>query len=404
MSKRILMNLNICTLNKVYLVKNISPWILDELIAFSKRTKFTLFIIRKPSVFYHDRLQELKNNNIEIFIEPFKFNISLIKLFFVFRFIISNFNRFSQKYSLIIGIKSIVWFLKFDLSKIKPPLSIYAQFATQPSIIALMIKKYYKSDVEYYFTFHAYDIFFNNRWFTKLVNESRFSFSISNYNINYVLQKYKNLNPNKIVLMHSGVFQPSLQISKNRFNNNNIFTMGFLSWFVPKKGLFYLLKAIKIISMQNDFKIKLIIAGDGPLKNKAINYIKNNKLEKNISYIGKIDADEKIKFYEKIEAFILPAISLKNDKDGIPATLMEAISFGLPIISTNISGIPEICINNFNGFLINEKNVEEIVMAIEKLYTHKPLRIKFSSNSLVLSNEYNITLNSEKKMKKMNWL
>ena len=68
-----------------------------------------------------------------------------------------------------------------------------------------MLKKYYNRNVEYSFTFHAHDIYFNNRWFTTLVNNSQNAFSISDYNLKYVNDKYKNINPGKLKLARLGV-------------------------------------------------------------------------------------------------------------------------------------------------------------------------------------------------------
>lgn len=100
----------------------------------------------------------------------------------------------------------------------------------------------------------------------------------------------------------------------------------------------------------------------------------------------------------------MSSIALKNDLDGIPVVLMEAISYGLPIISTNISGIPEICINNYNGLLINEKSVNDIIQAIVFLYKEKATWLYYSSNSLLLNWKYDIVFNSQTKVKKLSWL
>ena len=108
-------------------------------------------------------------------------------------------------------------------------------------------------------------------------------------------------------------------------------------------------------------------------------------------------------FFKTLDAFVLPAIIVPNDMDGIPVVLMEAISYGLPLISTEISGIPEICIDNYNGYLIEEKNVSKIVNAIINLNKNKKLRDKFSLNSIKLSNDYNIKINSKNKIVNLGW-
>jgi glycosyltransferase involved in cell wall biosynthesis len=91
--------------------------------------------------------------------------------------------------------------------------------------------------------------------------------------------------------------------------------------------------------------------------------------------------------------------------DGIPVVLMESISYGKPIISTDVSGIPEICIDNYDGKLIREKNVEEIVKAVEELSLDEKLRADLANNALDFAGkEYDLEKNSERKLQMMKWI
>lgn len=388
-------------MNKVYLIKNLNPWMMNELLAFSKLSNFLVILIRKPDDFYKDDLNKLRKNNIEIIYEPFNYNEALRKLIFIFKFLFKNFLNFFIGYSAVLGWKSLYWFYKLDISLFEPPLNLHAQFATQAAIISLLIKKYLKNDVEYSFTFHAHDIYFDNRWFPALVNDSKQSFSISEFNISYVKNKFKDFDPKKIKLSRLGVFYPQLNSAGKKHDVNSLI-VGFMSWFVQKKGINYLLEAINQLKNEKDIVFK--IAGDGPLKNFVINYIKHHELDDNVKYLGKLKGDQKDDFFKSIDVFILPSIKTKKDMDGIPVVLMEAISYGIPLISTNISGIPEICRNRKNGILVPEKDVDAIVDAVIYMYKNKEKIKKYSFNSLNISKKYDIVDNCYKKMKLMNWI
>ena len=389
-------------MERIYLIKNATTWMLDELIVFSQHARFKVLLIRKPPEFHNERLNQLKQNGIEVVTCPFSSNIHFKKVLFCLKFVFKNINSFFSGYSLVVGIKSIWWFLLMDDRHFKSSVSIHAQFATQPALVALLLSQYHHAiQVDYYFTFHAYDIFFNNRWFVKLVNNATKSFSISKYNIQYVLNHYKGLDPSKLELARLGAFSNAKH--KTIKAASGLFHIGFISWFVEKKGIRYLLEAMENITARNK-NIRLILAGDGPLRGEVEQYITSHQLLESVQYFGKLNAVEKEIFYSNLDAFVLPAITLPNDKDGIPVVLMEAVSYGLPIIATSISGIPEICIHNFNGFLIPEKNVAALVGAINALYNDAAVMNRFSRNSLKVFDIYNIESNSYSKLKKLNWI
>ncbi|MGV3656384.1 MAG: hypothetical protein ACO1NX_00460, partial [Chitinophagaceae bacterium] len=171
-------------MERIYLVKNPSAWMMDELIAFSLYTRFKVVFIRKPGPFYRQRIEQLRQNKIDIIIKPFRFRFNLKKLLFSFWFVLRHLNCFFSRYSLVVGLKSIGWFLLLEDAHFKKGASIHAQFATQPALLAHLLSQYNSQrKIKYYFTFHAYDIFFDNRWFALLVNHSNKCFSISEYNI-----------------------------------------------------------------------------------------------------------------------------------------------------------------------------------------------------------------------------
>lgn len=389
-------------LNNKYIIKSLAPWMIDELFAFSEITEFEIIFLRKQDEFYKEDIQQLQSNNVSISVKPFSWNNVLKKIIIVARFVISNLFKFKPDYNFAIGFKSVIWFLRLDLSKFSANSNIHAQFATQAALVSFLIKQYYNNKPQYSFTFHAHDIYFNNTWFNLLVNNCRNAFSISNYNIEYVFNNY--IQSERITLSRLGVFRNRIEQSKiNKNYNSHLFTLGLISWFMEKKGIQYLLSAMLELQKRDFKNIKLILVGDGPQKNEYLDFIRKNNLNESINYIGKVRGEKKSDFFNNIDVFVLPSISLKNDQDGIPVVLMEAVSYGLPLISTEVSGIPEICINNYNGLLVPEKNIEAIVKSILALNNNKIRMKTFSNNSLKISKEYDIELNSLEKIKTLGW-
>ncbi len=386
--------------NNKYIVKSLAPWMIDEIIAFSKLSKFDLILLRSPNLFYSEGLKEVKSNGIDVYIQPTKYNMLFKKLRISLLFVLKNLRKFGFNYNGIIGLKSLIWFLKIDLSIFSEESRIHAQFATQAPVVSLLIKEFYERKPEISFTFHAYDIYFENSWFNFLVEKSLKAFSISEFNLNYVKSNYGDFK--NMELARLGVFRDEKRILFEE--EKDVFRLGLISWFVEKKGVFYLLEALKNLKENGYHNIKFVLAGDGPLKEQYLEFIEKNDLGNNVDYIGKINGPAKKAFFKSLDMFILPSIKLKNDQDGIPVVLMEAIAYSLPIISTNISGIPEICINDYNGKLIRERSSIEIYNSILELYNNKEKRKEFSLNSYELSKEYDIEMNSTKKLSELGWI
>ncbi|MCF6242180.1 MAG: glycosyltransferase family 4 protein [Bacteroidales bacterium] len=386
---------------KLYIIKSLAPWMMEELIAFSHFEKFKIIFLRNIPEFYRNDMEILKKNGIEYHVKPFKFKFN-VKLFILLKLLaIKNLNKFLGKQNFIWTLNSMYWFLILDKNILKNIQSIHAQFASQAAIVSFLIHKFYK--IDYYFTFHAHDIYFNNRWFTGLVNNSINSFSISEFNIHYVKNHFKNLKSEKIKLSRLGVALPEKQKSK-KYPVKKV-KIGFISNLEEKKGIPYLLAAFLELHRNNPDKYLLSIAGDGDYMQMIKDFVQKNNLKEQVNILGKIRDQKKIDFYMQTDIFVLPSIRTKDDMDGIPVVLMEAIAYGIPIISTNISGIPEICINEYNGFLINEKNSEQIVNAVENLSSSERIYVQCSKNSLHLAQkEYNLVKNSKQKMSMMNWI
>lgn len=386
---------------KLYIIKDVSPWMVEELFELSNHTTFDILLLRRLNDNSEKKaFQTLEESGVRLYyLSPCPINLRQ-RVYFLINFIALHFTKFLIGYNSVIAWKSIYWFC-FIPNNLMHYDSIHAQFATQSSLIALLILKY-NNKAEYFFTFHAYDIFFNNLWFKILAKNAKKAFSISEYNRKYVISKY-NLDKStaeKLCIVRLGSQKKELT---NKPVTKSTLVIGCLSRLVEKKGLIYLLKAIKLVNKDLGIhKIKCIIGGDGPLKKDLEDYISQNNIE-NIHFIGSITGKEKEVFFRELDLFILPCIQLKNDRDGIPVVYMEALSYGIPIIATNISGLDEICKDNINGFLIDQKN--EFIIAEKITYLYKSMNIlsSFSNNALVEFNKYNIEKNSFNKYLLLEW-
>ncbi len=197
-------------------------------------------------------------------------------------------------------------------------------------------------------------------------------------NVTCVNHELKNLLNSVIKKDNVSVIPMGVNIrdykEKYKFNKNIL----FLGRLAEKKGIKYLIEAIKLI----DDNIKVSIAGDGPLKKELEDFSKKNDLQNKIKFLGYVYGKEKINLIKNCGIFVLPSIiTEQGDREGLPVSLLEAMAAGKAIIATNVGGIKEIIRNNYNGLLIEQKNSKEIASSINKLMNNKNLAKKIGINA-----------------------
>ena len=149
----------------------------------------------------------------------------------------------------------------------------------------------------------------------------------------------------------------------------------FVGGLRPVKGVKYLIEAMKIIIDKNR-NTKLFIVGDGEEREYLENLVRNLNLEKHINFIGQVPNEEVREYMAASNVFILPSLS-----EGFPVTVVEAMASGLPIVATNVRGLPEIVKDGENGFLVEPKNLEEIADKVLLLLKNEELRKRISKRN-----------------------
>lgn len=144
------------------------------------------------------------------------------------------------------------------------------------------------------------------------------------------------------------------------------FVIGTVGSVIPKKGHRFLIEALAML--KKDIPLaKLVIAGDGESRSGLVEMAKDLGISDKIFFLGfRSDIPEVMK---AADVFVLPSL-----QEGFPRTIIEAMYMGLPVIASNISGIPEIIMDGENGFLVPAGNPEELANRILSLYGDPPLR------------------------------
>lgn len=123
--------------------------------------------------------------------------------------------------------------------------------------------------------------------------------------------------------------------------------------------------------------IQVKIAGNGPLEVPLKQQVELLGLQETVTFVGAMAHDQVAGFISSLDVFVLPCKKDSHgDMDGIPVVLMEAMLCEVPVISTNISGVPELVIHNHSGLTVSEGNSNELAQAISQLMDSQDERLR----------------------------
>jgi len=215
--------------------------------------------------------------------------------------------------------------------------------------------------------------------------------------------KYNVAPPEKLVTIHNGIesnidFLPKDEARHKLFEQNpptppftkggleGISVVGFIGYFYPDKNLATLVRAANLIlnaPKLTDKKILFAIIGDGPQKSLIESLIKKYKISEKFLFLGA--RPEAHKYLKAFDVFTQPSV-----KEGLPYTILQAMAASVPIVASDVGGIPEMITDNFNGFLIKPHDAETLAEKILQILENQELAQIFSQNSLERIKEFSL--------------
>lgn len=191
---------------------------------------------------------------------------------------------------------------------------------------------------------------------------------------------YESICSTRVVSLENAVFPK--EFDQNQNQKKYITAMGLLS---PKKGTYDLIEVGAKLKGRIDNKYKFVLAGDGEVE-KVKQKITSLNLNDVFIIPGWISEDEKIgEIYRKSIIYVLPSYF-----EGMPMSILEAMSYGLPIISTNVGSISGV-VKKSNGIIVNPGDIDSIANSIVKLLNEPEIVEEISlNNRKKIEEKYNI--------------
>jgi len=228
---------------------------------------------------------------------------------------------------------------------------IHVHFASRSLSLGLMLGML--MDLPVSCTVHAFDIFTRSANSLKpRLARCKFIAAISQFNIEYLRSTCGKSIADLCQVVHCGIDVGKFNAGRKTQDAERK-TLLCVARLERKKGLDVAIAACAKLKESNvEFLFQII--GDGPERKRLEKQIRRLGLEDCVVLLGPKANDQLVQFYSKASIFFMPCVKAQNgDMDGIPVAMMEAMACEVPVVSTGISGIPELVHHNIDGLLVD---------------------------------------------------
>jgi glycosyltransferase involved in cell wall biosynthesis len=254
---------------------------------------------------------------------------------------------------------------------------LHAHFVDRAATVALvagrLLGKPYSLSVH-----AAADIFVNPVLLREKILEARHAVTCTLYNKAHVEAIVGRDLSDRISHIHHGIDLSRYHLSCSGASGCPlILSVGQLA---ERKGFVQLIRACRSLR-DRAYEFQCLIVGDGPQRQELRDLITRLSLQDTVILSGALGHEEVIEKYRQATMFVLPCVQTKDgDRDGIPNVLAEAMAMRVPVISTNVSAIPELLTDQVNGLLVPAGDHGALVAAMARLLEEPALREELARN------------------------
>jgi glycosyltransferase involved in cell wall biosynthesis len=209
--------------------------------------------------------------------------------------------------------------------------------------------------------------------------------TVSEYHRHFLVTLTRNPDLD-VRVVHYGL-DPNEFIPAARSPNNHRVQIISVGRLVEKKGFAYLVEACSLLSSKG-IPYQCLIVGEGPdLSLEPL--INKFGLQGRVILKGARNISEITELYRSSDIFALPCVvASSGDRDGMPNVLLEAMAMQLPVITTPVTGNPELVHDHINGLLVPERDPASLAIALESLIVDPGLRAQLgaAARQTVLAN------------------
>jgi glycosyltransferase involved in cell wall biosynthesis len=251
---------------------------------------------------------------------------------------------------------------------------LHAHFANHPTTAAFIVHQLTR--IPYSFTAHGSDLHRDQHMLNEKVAAAEFVVTISQYNYRFIAQRCGPAAARKVKVIHCGVDTSLFRAqARNRVDAAgaalHLVSVGTLH---EVKGQTVLVEACRILQQRGvDFQCSIV--GDGPDRQKLERQISEYGLTDRVFLLGLRDRSAIIQLLQTADVFTSPSVvSQSGRREGIPVVLIEAMACGVPVVASDLSGIPELVHDEKTGLLVTPGNPAELANRFVRLFEDSALR------------------------------
>jgi glycosyltransferase involved in cell wall biosynthesis len=254
---------------------------------------------------------------------------------------------------------------------------VHAHFASHPAAVAYVIGRL--TGIPYSFTAHGSDLHRDRHMLKEKVLASEFVASISEYNKRIIVSECGEEAKSRVAVVHCGVdtsvFSPTERVAAV----GEPFSILCIGTLHEVKGQTYLVEACRILR-EKGIDLKCHFVGDGPDQAALEKQVAVAGLRDHVVFHGRRSRDEVAALLAQADVVATPSVPTSDGRrEGIPVVLMEAMGSGVPVVASDLSGIPELVRDGKSGLLFPPGDAEQLAAALARLNADPALRARLAA-------------------------
>jgi glycosyltransferase involved in cell wall biosynthesis len=260
---------------------------------------------------------------------------------------------------------------------------LHAHFATHPAVAAFIVHRL--TGIPFSFTAHGSDLHVDRTMLAQKVRAAEFVVTVSGFNRDVIVKECGAWAAAKVQVVHCGVDLAYFAAGNGRRANGSdpqhaagdqsALRIVCVASFEEVKGHRYLIEACQRLRGRG-VALRCDLIGEGPEQAAVAAQVQDLGLTDVVQFHGPRPRHEVLDFLRSADVKVLASVPTRGGKrEGVPVVLMEAMACEVPVVSSRLSGIPELVEDGVSGLLVEPRDVDALVEALARLAADPALRV-----------------------------